>query len=412
MADLIYSVPEDIAARRGTALITGIVGLVVCAIGFVFDREHFFRAYLTAYMLWLGISLGSLALMMVHHQSGGAWGMVIRRIFEAATRTLPALALLFIPIALGMSHLYPWTHQDHVAHDAVLQHKSLYLNTPFFLARAVFYFVCWIGLAAVLNRWSRRQDEGDVIATRRMQVISGGGLVLYGLTITFASVDWVMSINPHWYSTIFGFLFMGGQGLAALAFTIVVSTVLWRRDPMHHVFNAGHFHDLGKLMLAFVMLWAYFNFSQYLIIYSGNLVEEIPYYVGRTTHGWQYLALALVVFHFAVPFSLLLSRDLKRSANRLVLVALAILVMRYADLFFLIAPDFAADGMNLHLLPAPQPGQEAHASHLFVHWLDVAAPIGIGGIWVWLFLTQLVQRPLLPLRDPQLADALQSAGGH
>ena len=412
MADPTYLVPEDVAARRGTALIAGIVGLVVCAIGFVFDRDHFFRAYLTAYMLWLGISLGSLALMMVHHQSGGAWGMVIRRIFEAASRTLPALALLFIPIVLGMGHLYPWTHADHVAHDPLLQHKSLYLNTPFFLARAVFYFASWIGMATLLNRWSRLQDEGDIASTRRMQVLSGGGLVLYGLTITFASVDWVMSINPHWYSTIFGFLFMGGQGLAALAFTVVVATLLWRRDPMRHVFNAGHFHDLGKLMLAFVMLWAYFNFSQYLIIYSGNLVEEIPYYIGRTSHGWQYLALLLVVFHFAVPFSLLLSRDLKRSANRLVLVAIAILVMRYADLFFLISPDFASNGVNLHLLPAAPGGEEAHASHLFIHWLDIAAPIGIGGVWVWLFLTQLVRRPLLPLRDPNLADALQSAGGH
>jgi len=410
--DLTYSVPEDVAARRGTALIAGIVGLVLCAIGFIVNRDHFFRAYLAAYLLWLGISLGSLALMMVHHQSGGGWGMVIRRIFEAATRTLPALALLFIPIVLGMGHLYPWTHADHVAHDEILQHKSLYLNTPFFLARAVFYFASWIGLALVLNRWSRRQDEGILIATRRMQVISGPGLVLYGLTITFASIDWVMSINPHWFSTIFGFLFMGGQGLAALAFTIVIATLLWRRDPLHEVYNAGHFQDLGKLMLAFVMLWAYFNFSQYLIIYSGNLVEEIPYYIGRTTHGWQYVALLLVVFHFAVPFSLLLSRSLKRSANQLILVAIAILVMRYVDLFFLITPDFAADGMNLHMLPAPGPGEPEHASHFFVHWLDFAAPLGIGGIWVWMFLTQLAKRPLLPVRDPHLADALQGAGGH
>jgi hypothetical protein len=412
MAESLYSPPQDIADRRGTALIAGVVGLVLCVIGFVFDREHFFRAYLIAYLFWLSIPLGSLALMMVHHQSGGAWGMVIRRIFEAATRTLPAMALLFLPIVLGMKYLYPWTHADHVAHDAVLQHKALYLNVPFFLVRALIYFACWIGVSTALNTWSRRQDEGDLGATRRMQVFSGAGILLYGLTVTFASVDWVMSINPHWFSTMFGFLTMGGHGLAALAFAIVVATVLWRREPMHDVFNAGHFHDLGKLMLAFVMLWAYFNFSQYLIIYSGNLVEEIPYYVNRTTHGWQYVALLLVVFHFAAPFALLLSRDLKRSANRLVLVAIAILVMRLVDFFFLVSPDFMPDGVNMHLVPPPQPGEAPHASHFFVHWLDLAAPLAIGGIWVWSFLAQLVQRPLLPVRDPHLADALESAGGH
>jgi hypothetical protein len=412
VADPTYAPPQDIAGRRGTALIAGVVGLVLCAIGFVVNPDHFFRAYLIAYLFWLSIPLGSLALMMVHHQSGGAWGLVIRRIFEASSRTLPALAVLFIPIVLGMGRLYPWTHADHVQSDPILQHKALYLNTPFFLARAVFYFASWIGLSWVLNRWSARQDEGVLTATRRMQLISGGGLILYGLTVTFASVDWVMSINPHWFSTMYGFLFMGGQGLSALAFAIVVAALLWQRDPMRHVFNAGHFHDLGKLMLAFVMLWAYFNFSQYLIIYSGNLVEEIPYYIARTTHGWQYLALALVVFHFAAPFALLLSRDLKRNASRLVLVAIAVLVMRLLDFHFLVSPDFAAEGPNLHLLPPAQPGEEPHASHFFLHWLDLAAPVALGGIWIWLFLTQLVQRPLLPIRDPHLADALESAGGH
>lgn len=402
-----YAAPEALIARRSTALIAGVVGLVVCAIGLFVSPDHFFRAYLVAYLFWLGIALGSLALMMVHHQSGGAWGLVIRRIFEAATRTLPGLLVLFVPLVFGMGHLYPWTHADHVQHDPILQHKALYLNTPFFLARTAFYFASWIGLALILNRWSKLQDEGNEIATRRMQVLSGPGIVLYGLTITFASVDWVMSINPHWYSTMFGFLFIGGQGLAALAFAIIVATALWRSGPFHEVFNAGHFHDLGKLMLAFVMLWAYFNFSQYLIIYSGNLVEEIPYYIARTTHGWQYVALLLVVFHFAAPFALLLSRDLKRSATRLVWVAVAILVMRVVDILFLVSPEFAASGQNLHLA-----GPEEHGTRFFIHWLDLAAPIGIGGVWVWLFLTQLAQRPLLPIGDPQLAPALESAGGH
>ena len=407
MADPTYAAPETLIARRKTALLAGVVGLVVCVLGFLIDRDHFFRAYLVGYLFWLGVALGSLALMMVHHQSGGGWGIVIRRIFEASTRTLPVLTLLFLPLLLGLHDLYPWTHPEHVEHDAILRHKALYLNTPFFLARAAFYFACWLGLSFVLNRWSRAQDEGNPLATRRMQLISGGGLVLYGLTITFASVDWVMSINPHWFSTMFGFLFMGGQALAALAFTIIIATVLWR-GPLHDAYNPGHFHDLGKLMLAFVMLWAYFNFSQYLIIYSGNLVEEIPYYIDRTTGGWEYVALALVVFHFAAPFMLLLSRDLKRNAPRLVLLAVAILIMRFVDLFFLVSPDFDPSGINRHVMPAG----EAHGARVFVHWLDLAALIGIGGVWLWAFLVQLAERPLLPIRDPQLAEALEGAGGH
>src|SRR2546425_846501 len=394
MSDLSYSAPQEVEARRRPVMLAGAVGLVLCALGLLVDREQFFRSYLVGYMFWLGIALGSMALCMVHHMSGGAWGLVIRRIFEASSRTLPVLALLFIPIALGMHDLYPWTHADHVQHDEALRHQSLYLNIPFFLARAMFYFAVWIVLARQLNRWSLEQDLGDVVrSTRRMQLLSGGGLVLYGLTITFASVDWVMSLNPHWYSTIFGFIFMGSQGLAALAFTIAVAVMLSRSEPMAHVYRADHFHDLGKLLLAFVMLWAYFNFSQYLIIYSGNLVEEIPYYVARTRGGWGIVALILVVFHFALPFALLLSRDLKRSGSRLMAVALGILVIRVVDLFFLVAPEFETQGFS-------------------IHWLDIAAPIGLGGLWLWLFLTQLRQRPLLPLRDPHLAEALEGAGGH
>jgi hypothetical protein len=407
MDELTYAPPARLAARRGPALVVGAVGLGVCAVGFAVNRDQFFRAYLIAYMFWLGIALGSMALMMVHHMSGGAWGTVIRRIFEASTRTLPMLAVLFLPIVFGLSELYPWAHADRVAHDAVMKHQAVYLNVPFFLARAAIYFGAWISLAWLLNRWSLDQDHGDVAtATRRMQLLSGAGLVIYGLTITFASVDWVMSLNPHWFSTIFGFLVMGGQGLAGLAFTVVVATVLSRSESMKTVYSVGIFQDLGKLMLTFVMLWAYFNFSQYLLIYSANLVEEVPYYLARTSNGWGYVAAALVVFQFSVPFVLLLSRDLKRNASRLVLVAVGILAMRGVDLFFLISPEFAPNGMNVHLTGEGLP------THLFIHWLDIAAPIGIGGVWLGLFLSQLARRPLLPMRDPHLAEALAHVGGH
>jgi hypothetical protein len=405
MADTTYAPPAEIDARRSRALIAGGVGLVACVLGLIFDRGHFFRSWLVAYLLFLGIALGSLALLMVQHLSGGSWG-IFRRVFEASSRTLPLLALLFLPIVLGMGDLYPWTSAALVQQDEVLRHKAPYLNTGFFLIRALVYFGGWITLAWTLSRLSRRQDEGDMSVNLRIQYVAGAGIVFYAFAATFASIDWIMSLNPHWYSTLFGFIFIGGQGLSALAFTIVAATFLAKQAPMANLLKPSHFHDLGKLSFAFVMLWAYFNFSQYMLVYAANLVEEIPYFIARISHGWQYLALFLVIFHFAVPFLLLLSRDLKRNPHRLVWVALALLVMRYIDLFMLVTPEFDAAGMNLHMLPGE------HEGGIFVHWLDLAAPLAIGGLWLWMFFTQLAQRPLLAFGDPYLREALESTGGH
>jgi hypothetical protein len=405
--DLTYTVPAaEFDTRRSRALIAGGVGLAACAVGFVVAPAQFYRAWLVAYLLFLGIALGSMALMMIQHLSGGAWG-IFRRIFEASSRTIPLLAVLFIPILLGMHDLYPWTHAELVAEDHILESKKPYLNTLFFIARAVFYFACWWGLSALLNKLSLRQDTGEAGVNSPIQRLSGGGLVLYALTVTFAGIDWIMSLNPHWFSTLFGFLLMGGQGLAALSFTVIVATLLMPRVPTEGWLKPNHFHDLGKLMFAFVMLWAYFNFSQYLLIYAANLQEEVPYMLTRTSNGWQYLALFLVGFHFFVPWLLLLSRDRKRNPHRLVLVAFWLLFVRFADLYMMVTPEFAATGANLHALHG-----EEHVSHFFVHWLDFAAPLAIGGLWVWMFFTQLGRRPIIPVGDPYLREALQSSGGH
>jgi hypothetical protein len=405
MADTTYAAPADLDIRRSRALTAAVAGVALCAVGFVVDRDHFFRSWLIAYLLFLGIALGSMAFVMIQHLSGGAWG-VFRRIFEASSRTLPLMAVLFLPIVLGMGTLYVWTHPDHVQQDEVLRHKAIYMNTGFFLARALVFFGGWILIAWTLTRWSRRQDEGDASVNLKLQYLSGGGLVFYAVSATFAAIDWIMSINPHWFSTLFGFIFIGGQGISALAFTIVVSAYLARRAPMASLLKPSHFHDLGKLSLAFVMLWAYFNFSQYLIVYAANLVEEIPYFITRIDHGWQYVAIFLVLFQFAVPFLLLLSRDLKRTPHRLVVVAIWLLIVRYVDLYMLISPEFDASGANLHLLAGE------HESAFFVHWLDLAALPAVGGLWLWMFFTQLAQRPLLAIRDPELRQALESTGGH
>ena len=400
-----YAPPAaDIDVPRARALIVASIGLVGCAIGFYLNHEQFYRSWLIAYLLFLGITLGSMALVMIQHLSGGSWG-VFRRIFEASSRTILLLIVLFIPVLIGMTSLYPWA-SDALAADPVVEHKSLYLNVPFFIARVGVYFAAWWGLSHLLNKWSQQQDTGDVAVNTRLQRLSGAGLVVYALTVTFAGIDWVMSLNPHWYSTLFGFLMMGGQGLAALAFTIVVATFLFRREPMARLLKPQHFHDLGKLTFAFVMLYAYFNFSQYMLTFAANLVEEIPYMTTRIRNGWQYLALFLTIFHFAVPWLLLLSRNIKRNADRLVIIAVWLIFMRFADIYMLVTPEFASDGKNLHTLSGE------HASHFFLYFTDLAAPLAIGGLWVWMFFTQLKQRPLFAAGDPYLREALESGAGH
>jgi len=405
-ATMTYNPPADIEARRSRALLIGGAALVLCAVGFFVNRDQFFRAWLIGYMLWLSIALGSMGLMMIHHLSGGAWGMVVRRVWEASSRTLPLLTILFIPVVLGMNRLYPWTHTELMQDDAILRHKATYLNPTFFLARAAVYFIGWNLIAWRMTALSRAQDQGDLSATRSMQRLSGGGLVFLALSITFVGVDWFMSLNPDFYSTMFGFLFMNYLGLAGLSFTIVIATSLRKTEPMNALFRPSHFADYGKLTLAFVMMWAYFQFSQYLLVYAANLKDEIPYVLTRIDGGWQYLAIFLVLFQFAVPFCLLLSRPLKRTPERLVKVALWLLIVRGIDTFMYVTPEFSAGGPNRWFVPGE------HASVFFVNWLDIVTPVAIGGIWFWMFYTQLRQRPMLPIGDPYLASALESSGGH
>jgi hypothetical protein len=380
-------IPE-LARYQRQLLTAGGLGLLVSLAGWFVNPSQFFQSYLMAYMLCLGVTLGCLALGMVHQLSGGAWGVVIRRPIGAASRVLPVMTLLFVPVLLGMQHLYVWTHADLVARDEVLQAKHLYLNVPFFLVRAAIYFATWNAISYLLNAWSLEQDRtADPRIARKMQRLSAGGLLAYGLTITFASFDWLMSIEPRWYSTIYGVLIIGGQAVSAMAFLIVVLVWLSRRPPLDRIVVRAHFHDLGNLLLAFVMLWAYFSFSQYLIIWTGNLPGEISWYVHRLQTGWRSIGVALVVFHFAVPFVLLLSRVMKREGHLLLRVAILLLVARMVDLFWLIAPEF-------------------HEAGIVVSWLDIVLPLSLGAIWVGAFIWQLRGRAILPVHDPQFDEAL------
>lgn len=372
-----------------TALATGVAALLVSAVGARFSPAQFFHSYLIGYMFIVGLTLGCLAILMLQHLSGGAWGLVIRRPLESATRTLPVVAILFVPIAIGLTDLYPWARADEVAKDGLLQAKRLYLNPVFFFIRATVYFAGWMAFAYWLNRLSRQQDGAAPPPGRLFRVVSAPGLLFYVLTVTFASIDWVMSLTPHWFSTMFGVLFMGGQVLSAMAFVIAVLFLLSDAEPISSVVTPAHFHDLGKLLLAFVMLWAYFSFSQLLIIWSGNLPEEIPFYLDRTRGGWQWVALLLVLGHFALPFFLLLSRDLKRHARVLAKVAIALMVMRVIDLFWMIAPSYSGAAFR-------------------VHWLDVVAPAGLVGLWLAAFVWQLKTAPILPVNDPYFQEALHA----
>jgi hypothetical protein len=378
----------ELAQYQSRLLTAGGVGLLVSVAGWFFNPTQFYQSYLMAYMFCLSVTLGCLALGMVHQLSGGAWGIVIRRPIGAAARLLPMMTLLFVPVVVGMHHLYPWTRAAIVANDDLLQAKRAYLNVPFFLARAAIYFAAWNAISYWLNRWSLDQDRsGDPQIARKMQRVSAGGLIVYGLTITFASFDWLMSLEPHWYSTIYGVLIMGGQGLSGMAFLIGVLVWLSRRSPLDRVIVKAHFHDLGNLMLAFVMLWAYFAFSQYLIIWAGNLPQEIAWYVHRLQTGWRFVGIALIAFHFVIPFVLLLSRTIKRDAHLIVKVAIGMLVVRLVDLFWLIAPEF-------------------HTNGIAVSWLDVVLPLSLGAFWLGCFISQLRRRTILPVHDPEFDEAL------
>jgi hypothetical protein len=378
----------ELARYQRHLLVGGGIGLLISLVELLFAPTQFYQSYLMGYMFCLSITLGCLALGMVHQLSGGAWGIVIRRPIGAASRLLPLMTLLFVPVVVGMNNLYPWTHAAVVARDEVLQSKRAYLNVPFFLLRAAIYFATWNAISYWLNRLAVEQDRtADPEIARKMQKVSAGGLILYGLTITFASFDWLMSLEPHWYSTIYGVLIMGGQGLSALAFLIGVLVWLSRRPPLDRLIVKAHFHDLGNLMLAFVMLWAYFGFSQYLIIWAGNLPQEIAWYVHRLQTGWRFIGMSLILFHFAVPFVLLLSRTMKREANLIVKVAIGVLFVRLIDLFWLIAPEF-------------------HTGGIAVSWLDVVLPASLGAVWLGCFVSQLRRRTILPAHDPEFEEAL------
>jgi len=373
------------------ALLVGVVAAGLCVVGYFMNPVQFFRSYLMAYMFWLGVVMGCMAILMMQYLVNGRWGLVIRRVLEAGTRLLPLMLVLFIPIIFAIPDLYVWSRPAGAAYHEASALQQVYLQVPFFLGRAGLYFVVWLVLVVLLNHWSRQQEQASdplVIRTRqrRLGLLSGGGLVLYGLTMTFAAVDWLMSLEPQWFSTAYGLVVMTGQLLAAMAFAILITVWLARDEPYASIASPELFHDLGNLLLAFVMLWAYIAFSQFLIIWSGDLPEENHWYLHRAHGGWNWVAVVLVVLHFALPFVLLLSRQITRRAQPLATVAAVLFCTHLVEAFWLVMPSFF-------------PGQ------LQVHWLDIVAPVAVGGLWLAAFLWQFQRRSLLPWYEPRLQEA-------
>ena len=371
------------------ALLVGLAGLALSGVGLFLAPDHFFRAYLYGFVFWAGLSLGCLGLLMFHHVTGGMWGFAIRRVLEAGAWTVPLMALLFVPLLFGLPYVYVWARPEAVAADPLLQHKQPFLNVPFFVGRTAVYFLIWGVCAVLLARWSRRQDEtGDMSLSARARRLSTAGLVLYLFIVSLASIDWVMSLEPDWFSHVYGWLFITDQFVMAVALALIPIMLLRRRSILAEILAPGVIDDLGNLLLAFLLMWVYLDFVQYLVIWQANLPEEVTWYLRRTTGGWQWVAAAVLALHFVLPFLLLILRGaLAHRARTLLITAVILLIAHVADVYWMIMPAF-------------------YSSVWPIHWLDGVILVGMGGLWLWLALRYLHGVSLLPQQEPQVQKVL------
>ena len=371
------------------ALVIGLIGLIASAIGWFVDSHQFFSSYLTAFVFWVSIGLGGLFFTMVHHMVGANWSVVIRRILESGGRVLPLMFVFFIPLIFGIGDLYRWTDAQQVAADHLLQHKQPYLNMPFFLVRNVFYFAVWSFFAYRLHKLSIKQDSNpsdELVET--FKKLSGGGLVLFAFTISFAAVDWMMALEPDWYSTIYGPYYFSGSAMAIMAFTQIFVIYLRNNNILADTITTEHDHDIAKLAFAFIVFWAYMAFSQYMLIWYANLPEETIWFQHRWIGSWKTVSLVLVIGHFGVPFLILITRAAKRSGRLMLAGGFWLLLMHYIDIYWNIMPTFAEHG--------------AHFS-----WMDLSTVVGIGGVFVWYFWRVFTAHALVPVNDPRLEASIE-----
>jgi hypothetical protein len=410
-ADL--SAPGFVSSWQRKWLVAGIVLGVISLVFLRTDLDHFLRAYTLGFMMCFTFAIGGLALLMVQYVSGGKWGLLLRRPLEAMTRTLPLVVVLFLPIVFGMKRLYIWARITDVkaalaAHlitnvqAHAIAYKRPMLNAHGFVFRAVLYFIIFGIYIWFLNKWSLQRDadhEHNFDKWRiKFENISGFGIVVYSLVLTGASIDWIMSMDPTWYSSVWGLVFLVAQGYAVLALSIITVVWLSKEEPMKTLLRTTEQHDLGKLTFAFVMLNIYLNFSQYLIIWSGNMPEEINWYLDRFLGGWGLIITLDFIFHWVVPFTLLLSRDLKRNKGKLITVCAFMIFARMWDFFWLIEPNFADARRNLHW-----------STGLLAY---LVVPAAMMSLWFAFYCYQLKARPLVVVNDPHLEEILEPEHAH
>lgn len=384
-----YTISEKGSLGKN-ALIVGIIFLAVSAAGWYIDSKQFYNSYLVAYVFWLTFALGGLFFTLVNHLFGAEWNIVLRRITEASMYSFPLLALFFIPILFGMHDLYHWTHLDVVANDAILSAKAGYLNTTFFIIRAVVYFAVWFGLSRMLYKLSQKQDSNpDDKIILKMRQYSAPGMILFALTSTFASFDWLMSLEPHWFSTIYGLYVFAGSFLTILAFVIIIALLLRGKGILTDVITIEHYHDLAKIIFAFVVFWGYMGFSQYFLIWYANIPEETVYYLTRWENGWDTITLTIVFGHFVLPFLALLIRAAKRNLPWLRIVAIWLIIMHFFDMIWLIRPAIS------------------HGHGPSFSWMDVSILLAIGGFFIWNFWNNLTSKPLVPVGERRLEASIK-----
>jgi hypothetical protein len=388
-------------------------GTVVLAVSWIAGGDRFYFAYLTAYMFMLGICLGGLFFTMLQHITRAGWSVTVRRVAENVMAALPWMLLLFLPIVVGFGDLFHWSHAEEVARDPILQGKSGYLNPVFFFVRVALYFAIWIGLAFWFRRTSIAQDEsGDPALSLRMARVAAPGLLLFALSITFAAFDWIMSLDPHWFSTIFGVTYFAGGFMAFLAYVTLLTMWLNRRGYLRDAVNTEHFHDLGKLMFAFMVFWTYVNYSQYMLIWYANLPEETAWYQHRRENGWGAIGTLLIFGHFLVPFAFLMSRHIKRRTATLATGAAFLLVMHWIDMHYLILPNMAHATETAPMVDAsrgvwgPFASDLGHWAGHHLHWTDFTALASVILLVTGLVLVNVRKSNLVPVRDPRLPESL------
>ncbi len=380
----------------GAAIVGLVLTLVLFFLPFGGGLDGFFESYLMGFIFWVGLSLGCLALLMIQHLAGGPWGAMVRRFLEAGSANITVMAVLFIPVLLGIGSLYLWADPAYVATHPIVEAKASYLNVPFFITRSVIYFATWIILTVLFRRWSARQDEnrneGQNLA-QHMRNAGALGIILFILTMTFAAFDWGMSLTPEWFSGMYGVIFMIGQLISTVALMILLLVAFQHVEPLAKVYNSARLQDFGNFLMAFTMFWAYVQASQLIILWSNNIVETNTWYVTRLGPGWGWLSAFLLLFHFAAPFLILFSRWVKQKGRALVWVAAWMLLMRLVDIFWIVAPTFEREGFPLRLM-------------------DFTVLLALGGIWLSFFFAGLKTRSILPANDPRLQPELTGAAAH